>query len=104
MHSNASRLCFSDSVLSRENKGTYILVIELTKTQRIRQGKLPRSEIQKGMYLYIGRARRALQIRLKPQEKSETFFRLFCWHKKDLVPQTAAAPVICSIVYALLRS
>ncbi len=47
------------------NKGAYILVIELTKTQRIRAGKLPGTEFQKGIYLYIGRARRALRARLK---------------------------------------
>lgn len=36
--------------------------------------------------------------------KSENFSRLFCQHKKDLVPPTAAALAICSIVCALPRS
>ena len=38
------------------------------------------------------------------REKLENFFHLFCLHKKDLVPLTAAALAICSIVYALPRS
>lgn len=77
MHSDLSKICFSDFVLSRSNKGTYILVIELTETQEIKPGKLPKSEFQKGMYLYIGRARKALQARLKRhfRRQKKTF-----WH------------------------
>lgn len=69
--SEHSRIGFTALAPHMNNKGTYILVIELTKTQRIRAGKLPGTEFKKGMYLYTGRAKRALQARLKRHLRSQ---------------------------------
>ena len=70
-HHGFSRNGFADSAPHRNDKGTYILVIELTKTQKIKAGKLPGTEFKKGMYLYIGRAKRALQTRLERHLRSQ---------------------------------
>jgi Uri superfamily endonuclease len=116
LHLDLSRICFSDDVLSRDNKGTYILVIELTKTQNIRPGKLPRSEFQKGMYLYIGRARRALQARLKRhfRRDKKTFWHIDyllkkahikeIWIKKDFFDECDTASKIREFLPSILSA
>jgi Uri superfamily endonuclease len=71
LHPDLSRIGFTDFAPQRHNKGTYILIIELTKAQEIRPGKLPGTEFKKGIYLYIGRAKRALQARLKHHLSSQ---------------------------------
>jgi Uri superfamily endonuclease len=60
-----SRIRFPGLSSPRNNKGTYILIIEMPKTRRIKAGKLPKSTFPKGTYLYIGRSRSSLQARLK---------------------------------------
>lgn len=77
LHPNSSRIEFTDFSHHRDNKGTYILVIELTNAQEIRPGKLPGKEFKKGIYLYIGRAKRALQARLKRHLRSQ---KKVHWH------------------------
>jgi len=116
MHSDLPRICFSDFVLSRNNMGTYILVIELTKTQNIKPGKLPRSEFQKGMYLYIGRARRALQARLKRhfRRNKKTFWHIDyllkkaqikeIWIKKDFFDECDTARKIREFLPSVLSA
>jgi len=48
-----------------QDKGTYVLIISLDKTQKIKAGKLPEAPYRRGIYLYVGRARRGLQARVK---------------------------------------
>ncbi len=76
-HPELLRFCTADVPLLRDDKGTYILVIKLAKTYRIKPGKLPKTEFRKGMYLYIGRARKALQARLKRHLSSQ---KKIHWH------------------------
>lgn len=65
------------SILNKSDRGTYILVIDLKKSQRIAAGKLPETEYKNGIYLYIGKAGNGLQGRLNRHLKKEK--RLF-WH------------------------
>lgn len=60
-----------------KDKGIYILVLKLEKSQFISVGKLKRTKFQPGIYLYIGRARSGLMGRLKRHLRTEK--KLF-WH------------------------
>jgi Uri superfamily endonuclease len=60
-----------------KDKGTYILLANLDKTQKIKPGKLPETDYEKGIYLYVGRARTGLQARIKRHIRSQK--KLF-WH------------------------
>jgi Uri superfamily endonuclease len=51
--------------LKRQDKGTYLLVIEVKENQRISIGKRPLTNFRKGIYLYVGRAKNGLQGRIK---------------------------------------
>lgn len=61
----------------KPDKGTYLLVLKLKKDQKIQPGKLQKIHFRNGIYLYIGRARRGLQGRLKRHLRKEK--KLF-WH------------------------
>lgn len=63
--------------LKKSDKGTYLLVLKLKKDEKIRPGNLPEVTFRQGIYLYIGRARRGLQGRLRRHLKEEK--KLF-WH------------------------
>jgi len=52
-------------MVKEQDKGTYILLIKLAKIQKIKPGKLPDNDYKKGMYLYVGRARKGLRARLR---------------------------------------
>ena len=60
-----------------QDKGTYVLIISLDKTQMIKSGKLPETLYRKGIYLYVGRARRGLQARIKRHAR---FGKKMHWH------------------------
>lgn len=47
------------------DKGTYILLARLDKSQKIKPGRLPEAIFERGTYLYIGRARSGLAARIK---------------------------------------
>ena len=63
--------------LKRQDKGTYLLVIEVKENQQISIGKRPLASFRKGVYLYVGRAKNGLQGRIKRHlsKKKKTF-----WH------------------------
>jgi len=61
----------------KHDKGTYILLVNLTKTQKIKPGKLPEADYNKGIYLYIGRARTGLNARVKRHIRSQ---KKLHWH------------------------
>ncbi len=63
--------------MKKLDKGTYLLVLKLKKDQEIQPGKLQRTNFRHGIYLYIGRARRALLGRIKRHLRKEK--KLF-WH------------------------
>ncbi|MBW2039475.1 MAG: GIY-YIG nuclease family protein [Deltaproteobacteria bacterium] len=50
--------------IDRELKGGYILLVELTRTCRIRVGALEKIEFPQGFYAYVGSAMGGLQARL----------------------------------------
>lgn len=60
-----------------QDRGTYILLIRLAKTRRIKPGKLPETDYQKGTYLYVGRARKGLRARIGRHLRSQK--KIF-WH------------------------
>ncbi len=58
-------------------RGVYILLMELEKTQKIKPGSMTEAEYKKGMYIYVGRARKGLQARIRRHARKEK--KLF-WH------------------------
>jgi Uri superfamily endonuclease len=64
-------------LLKRQDRGTYLLVIKLKENQRISIGQQGTKKLSKGIYLYVGRARRGLQSRIKRHlsQKKKIF-----WH------------------------
>ena len=60
-----------------QDRGTYILLIGLSKTRRIKPGKLPETDYQRGIYLYVGRARKGLRARIGRHLRSQK--KIF-WH------------------------
>jgi len=64
-------------LLKSQDRGTYLLVIKLKENRRISIGQLGEKKFSKGIYLYVGRARRGLQSRIKRHlsQKKKTF-----WH------------------------
>jgi sugar fermentation stimulation protein A len=59
------------------DKGTYILLAHLDKTQKIKPGKLPEADYKMGIYLYVGRARTGLKARINRHIRRQK--KLF-WH------------------------
>ncbi len=57
--------------------GTYILVIKLANARTIKPGNLPATRYEKGIYLYIGRARKRLRARIDRHLRSRK--KIF-WH------------------------
>jgi Uri superfamily endonuclease len=57
--------------LKRQDKGTYLLVLEVKEDQRITIGKRPLTGFKKGTYLYVGRAKNGLQGRIKRHLRKE---------------------------------
>ncbi len=66
-----------DIHLNKENNGSYVLVLKLDQPCRIEAGKVPRRQYPKGLYFYIGRAKRHLRGRLARHLRTEK--KLF-WH------------------------
>lgn len=60
-----------------KDKGIYILVLKLEKSQFISAGKLKRTKFQPGIYLYVGKAHNGLRGRLKRHLRTEK--KIF-WH------------------------
>jgi Uri superfamily endonuclease len=60
-----------------DDRGTYILLLELEKSQKIKPGKLAEAYFKKGIYVYVGRARKGLKTRLRRHARKEK--KLF-WH------------------------
>ena len=73
-----------------QDKGTYILLIRLTKAQKIKPGKLPEADYKKGTYLYVGRARTGLSARLNRHIRSQK--KLF-WHIDYLLQKSEIAAI-----------
>ena len=63
--------------LKKENAGSYVLVIHVKEPFRINAGKLLERELEAGIYLYIGRAKKFLRGRLFRHLRAEK--KLF-WH------------------------
>jgi Uri superfamily endonuclease len=59
------------------DRGTYLLFLELKNTQKFKPGSLEEAEYKKGMYIYVGRARRGLKARIRRhlRKKKKQF-----WH------------------------
>ena len=63
--------------MKKQEKGTYLLVIKLKKSQRLSAGRLPETNFRPGIYLYVGRSRLGLQGRFSRHLRKEK--KLF-WH------------------------
>lgn len=63
--------------LKSQDRGTYLLVIEMKEDRRISIGKRPLINFRKGIYLYVGRAKNGLPRRIKRHlsKKKQRF-----WH------------------------
>jgi len=63
--------------LKKQDKGTYLLVIEVRENQKISVGKHSAKNFSKGIYLYVGRAKGGLQRRIERHlsKKKKNF-----WH------------------------
>lgn len=53
------------------DRGTYLLLLELEKTQKIKPGRLGEADYKKGMYIYVGRARKGLKARISRHIRKE---------------------------------
>ncbi|NIM90439.1 MAG: DUF123 domain-containing protein [Candidatus Aminicenantes bacterium] len=51
--------------MERQDKGTYLLVLEVKEDQTIAIGRRPLTDFKKGTYLYVGRAKNGLQGRIR---------------------------------------
>jgi endonuclease-3 len=63
--------------LTKISKGIYLLVIKLEKNLNLSAGNLPMREYRKGIYFYIGSARKGLMARIKRHLRDEK--KVF-WH------------------------
>lgn len=63
--------------LKSQDKGTYLLVIETRENQRLSVGKQSATNFSKGIYLYVGRAKRGLHRRIERHLRKEK--KIF-WH------------------------
>lgn len=63
--------------LPQQAKGTYILVIKLNENKLLSPGKLPPTTFHKGLYFYVGRAKKGLSARLERHLRKNK--KLF-WH------------------------
>lgn len=79
-------------VLGRENKGSYVLVLQTQKPSRIKAGSLPEREYPPGIYFYIGRAKRYLRGRLARHLRTEK--KLF-WHIDYLLRKAKIKAIWC---------
>jgi Uri superfamily endonuclease len=60
-----------------QDEGVYILLVRLDKTHKIKPGRLPEADYERGAYLYVGRAKTGLRARVKRHLRKEK--KLF-WH------------------------
>jgi len=72
-------------------KGSYILLIELSRDMEIQIGKLGRMEFRKGFYAYVGSAMNNLEKRVERHIRKEK--RLF-WHIDYLLENAEVKEVI----------
>lgn len=72
-------------------KGSYILLIELSRDMEIQIGKLGRMEFRKGFYAYVGSAMNNLEKRIERHIRKEK--RLF-WHIDYLLENARVKEVI----------
>lgn len=96
--------------LKRQDKGTYILVIEAKENQRISIGKRPLTNFRKGIYLYVGRAKNGLQGRIKRHlsKKKKRFWHIDyllqkakvqeVWIKRDFFEECQTALEVKSLL------
>jgi Uri superfamily endonuclease len=75
--------------LKRQDKGTYLLVIEMKENQRISIGNRPLTNFRKGIYLYVGRAKNGLQRRIKRHlsKKKKRFWHIDYFLQKAKVQE-----------------
>ncbi len=64
-------------LLKKQDKGVYLLVLEVKEDQRIAIGKRPLTDFRKGIYLYVGRAKNGLQGRIERHLRNE---KKAFWH------------------------
>ncbi len=57
--------------------GTYLLLLELEKYQKVKPGKLEEADFKKGIYIYVGRAKRGLKARIRRHIRKE---KKSFWH------------------------
>ncbi len=63
--------------MEKNDKGVYLLILELNTNQRISAGKLQQTEFEPGIYIYIGSARNGLLRRIARHRRKEK--KIF-WH------------------------
>ncbi len=66
------------------DRGTYLLLLELENNQKIKPGCLEEAEYKKGMYIYVGRASRGLKARIRRHIRKE---KKQFWHIDHLLPE-----------------
>ncbi len=80
--------------LTKQNKGSYVLVIKMEQPHQLIAGKLPEQEILPGTYFYIGRAKQSLRGRLARHLRTEK--KLF-WHIDYLLPKARIEEIWCRL-------
>jgi len=82
--------------LNNKDTGCYVLVVCVELPCWIKAGKLSEREFEKGLYLYIGRAKRNLRGRLARHLRAEK--KLF-WHIDYLLQQAFIEKIWCRLAY-----
>lgn len=82
--------------MKKLDTGCYVLVLCVKRPCWIKAGKLPEREFEKGLYLYIGRAKRFLRGRLARHLRTKK--KLF-WHIDYLLQKSLIEKIWCRLGY-----
>ena len=72
----------------KNDEGTYLLLLELEKNQKVKPGKLKEADYKKGVYIYVGRAKRGLKARIRRHTRREkkSFWHIdYLLHKAKII-------------------
>ncbi len=72
--------------MTDENKGIYLLVIELNRDKKIKIGALGNINFSEGYYYYVGSAQNNLQNRIERHSRSDKNFH---WHIDYFLDESA---------------
>jgi Uri superfamily endonuclease len=76
------------SVPPKNDGGTYLLILEMGKSQKVKPGRLAEANFKRGIYIYVGRAKRGLKARIRRhiREEKKSFWHIdYLLHKAKII-------------------